>query len=139
MGQLCSRTLSEDAPEDEGGSCDASQPSEGGAGFGRLSAQNLAALAVPLPALPAPFSIHGRAWMLVGPADRDELQLIANKLSVPEWARTLAQVRFGLQATCVVKQSTAAKASHWACRTTATALLLIRRAPARCTPSRQPT
>ena len=107
MGQLCSRTLPGDAPEDEGGSCDASQPSEGGVAFGQLSAQNLAAIAVPLPALLAPFCMSWQRSDIGRHAGRDELQLIANKLSVPEWARTLAQVRFGLQATCVLQDTAA--------------------------------
>ena len=65
MGLPHSRTLPEDAPT-EGGSCDASQPSEGGAGFGRLSAQNLAALAVPLPTYLQHFACYGNTMTLVG-------------------------------------------------------------------------
>ena len=84
---------------DEGGSCVASARPKVAAAFGQLGARISLQLLY--------FQQSGKLWCqqrrargtdVTVRADRPILQIIANKMSILHWLRTLSQVRCGLQA-----------------------------------------
>ena len=134
MGQLCSRTLSDDAPEDEGGSCDASQPSKGGLAFGQLSAQDLAALAVIYPPYLHLAACYGNAVTQVGTQAAMSCSWLPTSCQHPSGrgrSRRCALTRpLAVLKSCSPSITTGAS-------NTANAPLYSCRAPGRCTLSRQ--